>query len=223
LGAHTDWSPGTANRYKTVLSKAFQLALVDGKVKSNPARLVAHRAENNKRIRYLLSEEETRLRAAIERRCPEQLPALDVALHTGMRKGEQFSLEWSQVDFDRKCVYLSMTKNGSDREIPMNKTSLEALQSLCAARQNDMVFQASRYKQPLKDPKKWFENAIAEAKIVNFVWHDLRHTFCSRLVMAGVDIRTVAQLAGHKSISMTMRYSHLAPEHNQAAIEKLDG
>jgi site-specific recombinase XerD len=63
---------------------------------------------------------------------------------------------------------------------------------------------------------------LEEAKISNFRWHDLRHTFISRLVMKDVNLRTVQELAGHKTISMTTRYAHLAPEHNQAAIEKLD-
>jgi site-specific recombinase XerD len=63
---------------------------------------------------------------------------------------------------------------------------------------------------------------IVEAKIAKFTWHCLRHTFISRLVMKGVDLRTVQELAGHKTIAMTVRYAHLAPEHNQAAIEKLD-
>jgi site-specific recombinase XerD len=222
LGTHTEWSAGTKNRYKTVLSKAFQLALVAGKVKGNPARLVAHRAENNRRIRYLLPDEERRLRDAIAQRCPDQFAALDVALHTGMRKAEQFSLGWDEVSLERRKIYLNMTKNGSSREIPMNKTCFEILSKLHSNRINEKVFQASRYKQPLKDPKKWFERSLAEAKITNFRWHDLRHTFISRLVMKGVDLRTVQELAGHKTIAMTVRYAHLAPEHNQAAIEKLD-
>jgi len=68
---------------------------------------------------------------------------------------------------------------------------------------------------------RWFTDAVRDAKIVNFTWHDLRHTFASRLVMAGVDIRNVQELLGHKSITMTMRYSHLSPEHRVAALEKL--
>ena len=154
------------------------------------------------------------MRAAIQRRCPLQLPAFEIALHTGMRKSEQFSLEWSQVLFERKRIYLSMTKNGSDREIPMSKTCSSVLQGLAANKRNEHLFQSTRYDRALKDPKKWFENAMEEAAIDDFRWHHLRHTFCSRLVMAGVDLRTVAQLAGRKSISMTMRYSHLAPEYN---------
>jgi hypothetical protein len=75
--------------------------------------------------------------------------------------------------------------------------------------------------EPLRTPRQWFEEALEEAKISNFRWHDLRHTFASRLVMAGVDLRTVQQLMGHKTISMTVRYAHLAPEHQLAAVQKL--
>jgi len=67
---------------------------------------------------------------------------------------------------------------------------------------------------------RWFADAVKDAKLVDFTWHDLRHTFASRLVMAGVDIRTVQELLGHKSITMTMRYSHWSPEHRVAALEK---
>jgi len=69
--------------------------------------------------------------------------------------------------------------------------------------------------------RKWFEKALSEAGIVNFHWHDLRHTFASRLVMAGVDIRTVQELMGHKTIQVTLRYSHLAPKHQLEAVQRL--
>jgi len=71
-------------------------------------------------------------------------------------------------------------------------------------------------------PRRWFEPALADAKITGFSWHCLRHTFASRLVMAGVDLRTVQELLGHKAIAMTVRYSHLAPKHTLAAVERLD-
>jgi site-specific recombinase XerD len=69
--------------------------------------------------------------------------------------------------------------------------------------------------------RHWFEPAIKEAGIRDFTWHCLRHTFASRLVMAGVDLRTAQQLMGHKTIQMTVRYAHLAPEHQMAAVERL--
>ena len=103
LGNH-DWAPATKNRYKSVFSKAFKLALADGKVSGNPARLVEQRPEKNGRKRFLSAEEEKKLREAIEKRCPHHMPELDIALHTGMRKGEQYSLEWPQVSFRRKRI-----------------------------------------------------------------------------------------------------------------------
>lgn len=70
-------------------------------------------------------------------------------------------------------------------------------------------------------PRHWFEKAVREAGVANFTWHDLRHTFASRLVMMGVDLRTVQELMGHKTMAMTCRYSHLSPEHTQAAVDRL--
>ena len=82
------------------------------------------------------------------------------------------------------------------------------------------IFAAKRGGARLLGPRHWFEDAVENAKLVGFTWHDLRHTFASRLVMAGVDLRTVAELLGHKKIQMTMRYAHLAPQHKLAAVEK---
>jgi site-specific recombinase XerD len=226
LAAH-DWSPATKNRYKSVFSKTFKIALADGKVSANPARLVQQRPENNARIRFLSDDEEKVIRAAIVKRCPKHMEELDIALNTGMRKGEQYTLEWPEVSFRRKRIRLDETKNGSRREIPINKTCLAAFEALYARRPHDgRVFQ-SKYGEDLNDSRTWFESVMEEAadkmpSLKRFTWHCLRHTFISRLVMKGVDLRTVQELAGHKTISMTVRYAHLAPEHNQAAIEKLD-
>ena len=75
----------------------------------------------------------------------------------------------------------------------------------------------------LLGPRHWFEDAVKRSGLRNFTWHDLRHTFASRLVMADVDSRTVAEMMGHRSIQMTMRYAHLAPEHKLVAVERLAG
>jgi site-specific recombinase XerD len=226
LGAH-DWAPATINRYKSVLSKTFKIALADGKVSSNPARLVQQRPENNARIRFLSNDEEKVVRAVISKRCPRHMEELNIALNTGMRKSEQYSLEWPEVSFRRKRIRLDETKNGSSREIPMNKTCMRAFESLYARRPHDGRVCQSKYGEDLNNSRKWFELVMEEAakqipSLKGFTWHCLRHTFISRLVMKGVDLRTVQELAGHKTIAMTVRYAHLAPEHNQAAIEKLD-
>jgi integrase len=232
LSAHTEWSDATKNRYKATLGRALQLSVVDGHLMRNVARLVTARREMNGRVRWLTDDEEKQITEAIRERCPDQLPAFVIALHTGMRQSEQFSLEWSEIDFTRRKIFLDKTKNGSDREMPINKTCLAALEELQRVRQeridagkpvNEFVFQSSRYPgQRLLNPRQWFPEVVDDAEVKDFHWHDCRHTFCSRLVMRGVDLRTVMELAGHKSIVVTSRYAHLAPEHNIAAIEKLD-
>jgi site-specific recombinase XerD len=83
------------------------------------------------------------------------------------------------------------------------------------------VFANQDGKGPLRGNRHWFEDAVHQAGIRDFTWHDLRHTFASRLIMSGVDLRTVKELMGHKSIDMTCRYAHLAPAHEQAAVERL--
>lgn len=75
--------------------------------------------------------------------------------------------------------------------------------------------------EPLAGPRYWFEPALPKSRVRNFSWRCLRHTFASRLVMAGVDLRTVQELMGHKSIEMTVRYSHLTPKHTLAAVQRL--
>jgi site-specific recombinase XerD len=223
LTGHSEWSAATKNRYKSVLSRAYTLALKRGKVPSNPARLVDPRPEKMKRPRWLKPEEETRLRTAILKLSPKQLPAFEVALHTGMRQGEQFTMKWTSVDFERRAIYLAETKNGKHREIAMNKTCFAALTKLHEEETKDGgVFPSSRYKASIRDPKKWWLAALEAAKVKEFRWHDLRHTFISRLVMAGVDLRTVQELSGHQDLNMLSRYAHLAPAHNRKAIETLD-
>ena len=118
-----------------------------------------------------------------------------VALNTGMRKSEILNLEWERVNFSRGVIQLETTKNGSRREIPMN----QAVQSRAPGCSPRSVRTA-------------FEGALERAGVKNFHFHDLRHTFASWLTMKGRPLREVQELLGHKSIRMTERYSHLAPE-----------
>jgi site-specific recombinase XerD len=108
------------------------------------------------------------------------------------------------------------SKNGDPRHIPLNSTALAAFLLI------------KKHSQPSGrvfahvGPRQWFDPAVTEAGLSGFTWHCLRHTFASRLVMAGVDLRTVQELMGHKTIGMTCRYAHLAPSHKLAAVEKLN-
>jgi integrase len=103
------------------------------------------------------------------------------------------------------------------RHLPLNASAMNALVEL-RARNGHSEFVCGG----IRGPRYWFEPAVAAAALKGFTWHCLRHTFASRLVMAGVGIRTVAELMGHKTLTVTMRYAHLAPDHQRAAVDRLE-
>ena len=218
-------SAATYNRYRACISMIYREAVRAGWTERNPARLIKAKKEENGRIRYLAAEEEVRLREVLSHADPRYLNELEVALNTGMRRGEQFSLTWLQVDFKNRRIHLARTKNGSSRTIPLNSAALAALerQQLISGKSTH-VFVTEDGKPFIKRPiRRWFEEALLKAKIDGFRWHDLRHSFCSRLVMAGVHLKTVQELAGHKVLAMTARYAHLSPGHLQDAVELIAG
>lgn len=218
-----NWAPATVNRYRALISLVFRLGIESGKVKENPARLVKHRQENNARIRWLSADEEVRLRAVVSATCPEHMAELDLALNTGLRLSELYGLDWENVNLARRVLTIPRPKNGEMRHVPLNGPALAALAELQV--RSDGVGPVIRNAEggALASPRYWFEPAVRIAKLRGFSWHCLRHTFASRLVMAGVDLRTVQELLGHKSIQMTVRYSHLTPKHTLAAVELLSG
>jgi site-specific recombinase XerD len=146
---------------------------------------------------------------------------LELALNTGLRLSEMYGLTWENVSMSRRVLTIPRSKNGETRHVPLNTTAVSVLLELL--KRGDGTGRVIRNAEglPLSDPRHWFEPSLRAAKIRNFSWHCLRHTFASRLVMAGVDLRTVQELLGHKSIAMTVRYSHLAPAHTLAAVERL--
>jgi integrase len=194
------------------------------KIDRNPAARIRRKTEGGGRVRFLSDAEEVRLRTAIERRFKEFLPHFLLSIHTGMRMSEQYSLDWSQIDFGRRQIHLPKTKNGDPRTIPLNSIAVAALKEL-HSRGKTMkatpVFPSVRTAESLQGSRGWFPSALEEAKIEGYTWHCNRHTFASRLVMAGVDLRTVAELLGHRTLQMVMRHSHLAPEHQASAVDRL--
>ncbi len=216
-----DLKPATLNRYRALLSLAYRLAMQNGKVQSNPARLVRQRKEDNGRIRFLSKEEELALRTVIRKDYLNHEAELDLALNTGLRRSEQFGLTWDGVDFERRVLTVLRSKNGEARHIPLNDAAIVALRTVQAYKNGSpYVFLAGNGTR-LCSPRFWFDAAVEAAGLKDFTWHCLRHTFASRLVMAGVDLRTVQELMGHKTIQMTVRYAHLAPQHRLAAVQRL--
>lgn len=212
-----DWSPATVNRYRALLSLTYKLAIRNGKLHENPARQVGQRPENNIRVRFLSLEEDRGLRETIRQNFPEHLPELDLALNTGLRLSEQYGARWEHVDFERRVLTVPRSKNGQPRHVRLNGAAIQALLRLRERTEFPGFIFAG-----IKNPRGWFERALELAGIGNFSWHCLRHTFASRLVMSGADLRTVAELLGDKTLAMVMRYAHLAPDFQLAAVRRLE-
>jgi integrase len=219
--AEQDYKPATLNRYRAFLSLIYSNANRNGRVEVNPARLVRLRKENNAVVRFLTDEEEMKLRAAMRRMLPEMEPEFDVALNTGMRRGEQWRLRWEDVNEAQGVITIPRSKNGERRYVRINRDCRVALDRLWLTRDESGYVLPGPTEGRNTDPRRTFEPIVKEAGIPHFRYHDIRHTFASRLIMAGVDLRTVQQLMGHKTIAMTVRYAHLAPSHEQEAIERL--
>ncbi len=144
------------------------------------------------------------------------------ALNTGMRKSEILNLEWDNVDLKHGFILLDKTRNWDRREIPINETLRSTLDSLMRRLDVPYVFYDPDTGSPYCDVRRSFHTALRRFKIRDFRFHDLRHTFASHLVIAGVDLTTVKELLGHKTFTMTLRYSHLAPSHKVKALDMLD-
>ena len=205
--------------FKRALKKAADWEIIPDNVINKFKRVKLLKGEV-KRLRYLSEEEAERLIECCE---PTYLlPIVITALNTGMRKSEILKLTWDKVDLKNRLILLDKTKNGERREIPINRTLYNTLSGLIRDIRTDYVFYNSDTLKPFCDIKKSFGRALKKAHILNFRFHDLRHTFASRLVMAGVDLTTLKELLGHKDIKMTLRYSHLAASHISNAVNILD-
>jgi integrase len=150
-------------------------------------------------------------------------PLVLVALNTGLRRGEMLQLRWRDVDLARNVLTVrgEGAKTGQTRHVPLNTEVAQVLTNWkpTAPEADRFVFSSNGVTTPLTEARKARAGAIAKAKIRSFRCHDLRHTFGSKLVMAGVDLNTVRELLGHRKISMTLRYAHLAPQHKADAVE----
>ncbi len=239
----------TVNRDLGALKACLSRAVEWGFIESNPLVAVKpSKVDTRGRVRYLSEEEEHALRTVLRERDAAAragraranawrkergyalLPAIPargyadhltplvlLAINTGLRRGELTSLTWADVDLQRKALTVagSNAKSGKTRHVPLNKEAVDVLtrwqRQVPAGRLFDVV-----------SVRKAFNAVLAEAGITGFRFHDLRHTFASKLVMAGADLYVVRDLLGHASIAMTERYAHLAPGRTAAAVALLE-
>jgi integrase len=152
-------------------------------------------------------------------------PAVLLSLNTGLRQGEVFKLTWPSVNLEKGMVTVtaSSAKSQKSRHVPLNAEAKAVLKAWQEQGSGEGYVFPSRDGGPLSEIKTAWLKLLRDADIKNFRWHDMRHHFASRLVMAGVDLNTVRELLGHSDIKMTLRYAHLAPEHKRAAVELISG
>jgi integrase len=214
----TGVSKSTVNRDLAIMKKMFNLSIDWKLATENPVKKVKFFSEkDNLKERILTKEEEDRLLVA----SAEHLkPILIAALNTGMRLGEILSLKWGQIDFEKELVRVEKTKSGKIRYVNINSVLSKTLENL-KAQDGEFLFTNPETGQPLKDVKTAFKSACRRANIKNLRFHDLRHTFATRLVESGVDIITVKELLGHSTVKITERYTHPNQKLKEKAVELL--
>ncbi len=208
------------NREMALLRHMFNKAVSWGWLEFNPflrgETLFAK--EKNARTRYLTPEESVKLLAE----CSNHLrPIVETAINTGMRKGEILALRWEWVQGTWINLPHGICKSGEGRAVPINQAQLEVFKEVRGQVElkSPYVFPSIVLSDvPYNTIRKGFEAACRRAGIVNFRFHDLRHTCASWMVMAGASLKAVQEQLGHKTLAMTMRYAHLAPGHQQEAI-----
>lgn len=210
--------PATIYQELAFLRRVFNVAIREWEwLKDNPvSRLSFSVGNRNARDRWLTLEEEKRLLDSATN--PAWLRSLIfVALHTGMRRGEILDLRWQNVDLLRRLISIVKSKNGEKRTIPMSNSLYNLLKGMNVRDISGRVFPLSK-----SSVRHAFDAVVEKANLEDFRFHDLRHTFATRLVQNGVDLYKVKELLGHKTITMTMRYAHHYPESLRSSIEVLD-
>jgi len=214
-------SKSTVNRYVQLVGKMLSLAKEEGYLEQNPARKVKSFSEKDTQKERILTEaEEEKL---MENCSPNLKPIIVTALNTGMRRAEILGLTWSQIDFEVRSIRIEKTKSGRIRHIPINDGLFKQFLKLKSDNgQSPFVFLNPETKRPFLDMKTPFKRACKISGIEGMRFHDLRHTFATRLVANGIDVETVRDLLGHHSILVTQRYVHSSDERKRKAVEILN-
>jgi len=206
------WNETTSNEYRCTLFAIYKHA----KLGFNPAADAKRYKLENQRTRELSCDEEDRLRAAIKELYPDKMPELDLALNTGMRhsnlygsrgskRGPMEPLQWSAVNLDWKVIQLKRSKAGRGYSVPLNTVALVALEVLHG--RSDGTGSVIRKPSGLEvySSRKWFAACLKKAEIQDLCWHDLRHTFGTRLRRNGIPLEDISALMGITSVAPKSR------------------
>jgi len=212
----------TVNRCLAIMRKLFNVAAEWGYLRKDEVPKFRLFPEGNVLKERTLSEDEER--RLLEASSPHLRSILTVALHSGCRLGEILGLKWDQVDLQGRTLRIERTKNNKIRLIPLNTTLERELSRLFSSRDGSgFVFPNPETGEAFGSVKTAFYAACRRAKIEGLRFHDLRHTFATRLIARGVDIITVKDLLGHSSVRITEKYAHSNISRKKEAVKALDG
>lgn len=216
-------APATVNRYKAAIGSLYKFLSDEYDIDHNPTKGISQYTENNGRTRYLTSEELPKLLQCSKSSEWDRLYLLILmAITTGARRTELVTLSWSDIDMKSRTAKLDRTKNGESRILTLTPDVITELMKFREA--GGYVFphggNACGY---FKNFDCHWRIALDEAGIKDFRFHDLRHTCASILAMNGASLLEIAQVLGHKSITMTQRYSHLCTEHKASLTDRVFG
>ena len=209
--------PSSVNREISCLRSIFNRAIRHGMAEKNPVQLKMLK-ENNSRDMVLTPEQYDRLLASCR---PYLKPIVQTAYRTGMRKGEIIPLVWGKVDLKGGLIHLKHqdTKTNEGRSIPLCQELLDMFRAMPRGLPGAPVF--TRNGQHVKCIREAFAAACKKAGIENFVFHDLRHCFCTNAFKAGLPALVVMKISGHKTMAMFKRYTSIQPQDLKEAIAKM--
>jgi integrase len=216
-------TPASVNRYLRLLGSIFTRAEKLSLLRADERPKIEILKENGARIRYLTVAEESALRQAAQKRFPYLADMICVACATGLRRNELFSLKKCDIDLGLNVLHVMHGKGGKSRSVPLHAQG-EA-RAILSARvrqgEGEYLFPSPHGGGKLQQVYDSLESSCAAVGLEDVTLHTFRHTFCTRLAAAGVDVRTIKELAGHSSIATTLRYMHLVESNVHAAIAKL--
>jgi len=222
---HKTRSASMINHHRQALATVLAVASREWEwMESSPMPKVKKKPEPRGRVRYLSDDERARLLEACKRSSnPDLFLAVLLALTTGGRQAETMGATWSQIDLNRATLTLEETKNGSRRVLHLSAPVLDLLKERAKVRRldTDLLFPSKANPRKPVDLRQPWEAALRKAKIHDFRWHDLRHSFASVAAMNGATLPELAALMGHKTLAMVQRYAHLSPSHTAKVAERV--
>lgn len=219
-------SPATVVRYLAALSHCLSVAVKEYQwLDDNPMRKVSKPKEPRGRVRFLSDDERAALLSACEASPnPYLFPVVVLALSTGMRAGEIMALEWRDVDLARGWLTLRETKNGERRGVPLAGKALELVKQHGKVRRLDtpLLWPGKEHPNKPMDLRAPWNAAVKRAGLVDFRFHDLRHSAASYLAMNGASLNEIAAVLGHRTLAMVQRYAHLSESHKAGVVERMN-